>query len=370
MKHGERNSSIEAVKVVAIIMIVISHSVPRSDAEFGDVFSIACATRDVNVFVALLFKNLGQVGNYIFATASAWFLMDCSEVKSRKILCMIADCFMISVAWLGILTVFGYHFPAIEMLKQIFPVSFGNNWFITCYLLLYLVHPLLNIIVERCGKRQLLMIVCMVIIMYFGLALLYKELLYYNNFLGFIGVYFVVAYMKKYLNRIMNLKKTQIVLLMIGIGGWLLVQFITNWLGLHIAALESHMLHWNQFNNPFFMCIGVSLFYMAKRQTWKNRAINYLSSLSLLIYIMTENYLFRNYVSYNCFGHVMDFFGTGSSLVGSILIFALILLLGGAFASILYRCTIQKAMLVLCGWLDEIGHKMANRVLTALMRVE
>ncbi len=370
MQNSKRNSAIELLKVAAIIMIVISHAVPVGSKAYGDVFGIASATRDKNVFVAVLLRNLGQIGNDVFLICSAWFLIECNEVRSRKILYMIMDCFLVSVFWLGIFIVFGWHFPPAELLRQFFPIMFGNNWYITCYLLLYLIHPLLNIIIRKCFKKQLLVIVCIVIILYFGIAFLYEQLIFYNRFIGAIGLYLVVAYIKRYLNRTMHSKRVQMGLLVIGVSGWLVGQFLTNNLGLYIAALKNHMLHWNHFNNPFFMCIGLSVFYMAECHAWQNRVVNYLASLSLLIYIMTENYLFKNYVSYNCFVKLTAFFGTGDTLAGSILLFALILLLGGAFASMLYRCTIRKVAVAFCNRLDVIGHKAANCILTVLLRAE
>lgn len=285
-------------------------------------------------------------------------------------MCVVMDCFLISIVWMGLLLVLGFRFPAETLIRQFFPTLFGNNWYITCYLLLYLIHPVLNLIIRQCDKRYLLSIVCIVGVLYFGIAFLYEELIFYNRFIGFVGVYFTVAYIRKFLGQTRRLKKVNMSLLAIGIFGWLIGHFLTNCIGLHVDVLSDKMLHWNHFNNPFFMCIGISVFNMVECLTWHNKVFNYLSSLSLLIYVVTENYLFKKYVSFNCFMRIMDFLGTGSSLVGSILIFALILLLGGVFASILYRCTVQKAVSVVCGRLDEIGHKMANRVLTVLMRME
>lgn len=70
MKYGEWNSSLEVVKVTAIIMIVLNHSVLLGRVYSGDVFGIASAARDIDAFLVLLFKNLGQIGNNIFLASS------------------------------------------------------------------------------------------------------------------------------------------------------------------------------------------------------------------------------------------------------------------------------------------------------------
>lgn len=63
-----RNSSIELLKIIALILIVISHSVPF----YGNTESIAyielgIATKDMTVFILNLLKCCGQVGNILFA---------------------------------------------------------------------------------------------------------------------------------------------------------------------------------------------------------------------------------------------------------------------------------------------------------------
>lgn len=61
-----------------------------------------------------------------------------------------------------------------------------------------------------------------------------------------------------------------------------------------------------------------------------------------------------------------EFLGNRLKPGGIYIDFCLDFVIGG----LLFRYTVQKAVLVACGRPDEIGDTMANRVLTALMRME
>lgn len=70
-----RNSSIELLKIVAMFLIVISHSIPR----YGTPDGIYCldlntAIPEIKGFVINLFHYCGDIGNALFLCSSAYFL--------------------------------------------------------------------------------------------------------------------------------------------------------------------------------------------------------------------------------------------------------------------------------------------------------
>ena len=83
---GNRNSSIELLKIFAIIMIVFSHAMaawPAGDKypytviqQGGQYIDIWAATDNIQIIVTMIMKYLGQLGNVIFVSCSAWFLVE------------------------------------------------------------------------------------------------------------------------------------------------------------------------------------------------------------------------------------------------------------------------------------------------------
>lgn len=101
----ERNSSIEALKIVAIAIIVTGHvaqtlgSYPTQPLSFpvDYVIDMNHITYDVSEIVLIFFRNFGALGNLLFFISSAWFLCDSKKVNKKKICYMLSDVWMISV---------------------------------------------------------------------------------------------------------------------------------------------------------------------------------------------------------------------------------------------------------------------------------
>ena len=152
-----RNSSLELLKILALLLIAISHSAPI----YGNKNSIAyidlnIASNELTMFVLVFFKCLGQIGNVIFIVCSAFFLVDSKNTKKEKTINIIIDSFIISIFFLIATIVAGIDLSYKEIIKQFIPIILGNNWFIGCYLLLYIFHPILNMIINNLEQRKLL----------------------------------------------------------------------------------------------------------------------------------------------------------------------------------------------------------------------
>lgn len=101
MKEKERNSSYEVIKIVAIVCIIFCHSIPAERREYH------YATYDPWLFIVMMLRQLGSVGNALFMVASTWFLVNTDKVNFRKVKHMIADNQMISLLCLVPLAIWG-----------------------------------------------------------------------------------------------------------------------------------------------------------------------------------------------------------------------------------------------------------------------
>ena len=142
---SERFYNIDLLKVLAIIIIIVSHVIPFNYYNYGSEYiDIRNATCNFDELVIQFFRIIGQIGNIIFVIASAFFLVDKKKIKFKKILLIIFDCFIISNVVLILFLSLGYNLSFKDVIKNIFPITFGTNWFIAVYLIFYLISPLLN----------------------------------------------------------------------------------------------------------------------------------------------------------------------------------------------------------------------------------
>lgn len=154
-------------------------------------------------------------------------------------------------------------------------------------------------------------------------------------------IYFIVAYIKFYMPNFQNDIKMNTIIFMIGITGFIGVIIITNVLGLHISFFAKQLLRGNKDCNPFSILIAISLLNLFKRLKFTNKTINYVSSLSMLIYLIHENYLFRTYYRLAIWQWIYETYGYENILLITI-IFVILLFLTSMIVSIIYKETLQK----------------------------
>lgn len=297
LERSIRQSGIELLKLLAIILVVLSHSVPfYGDSSATGYVDLNSATDDLWNFILILLRHLGQLGNVLFVVCSSYFLVDKNNVKVEKILQIVTDSLLISVAIMFGFILSGFDLGLKIIIKQIFPITFENMWFVGCYLILYSVSPLLNKIIYNTDQKSLLRLIICMLVLYSGVSFLLNGAYYYSFLVGFIMIYFIVAYMKKYMQKFCDNERKNTILLSVSVMGLLVTLLGTNFLGLQIHALVNQMLRWNILTNPFIIGSGVALFNLFKNIDLKSKTINYLASLTLIIYMIHENYLIREYI--------------------------------------------------------------------------
>ena len=307
-----RLSNIELLKVIAIILIIFSHTIPYyGDAAAPFFVDINLASGNFQIIAVSYFKYFGRIGTAIFIFCSAYFLVDSKGIKVRKILYIVVDTFVISVIYLCGFLIGGYKLSASTIALQFIPITSRFNWFIGCYLIIYAVHPLLNKIIHGTGKRNLLVFNIFLFVVYNLLEFVGGEVLnmyYYTHLVGFVCLYFFAGYIKKYMQGFIGKTKLQAIILVACIVCHTALFALTEYLGTKIEFMADKIDHWDEINNPFMIGIAISSFALFSKLKFQSRFVNYLSSLSLLVYIIHENKLFRDLAKPQVFEFIYERF--------------------------------------------------------------
>lgn len=367
LKKAERNSSIELLKIAAMVLIVLSHAMPAGNARTaGHIMDLSQATADIQRLIIVLYKYGGKLGNLIFIVCSAWFLLESNRTNLKKIFYILADCFVISVLFLVFFLCCGYKLPVSECIQQFFPTWMEFNWFIGCYLLLYLIHPALNRVLDGMDKKSLLLSDIFLFFIYCVLGFVKPGSFYYSVLIGFICIYFFVAYMKKYLIKVSQSLKINRSVFIISTVCNLCLIMVTDLLGLQSAFFSDKLTRWSSLMNPFMILMALSLFNIVRRRKFVSKSINYLSGLSLLLYIIHDNCLITGHLRGKVFGAIWGHYTYRFELVW-VTLTGIVLLVGGLLLSILYKETIQRVVYRVCDRLyvklNILGTKAVNFLL-------
>lgn len=311
-KSTLRNSSVETLKIFAMFLIVLSHILPSMGTEAEYDINLYAASSELSNIMLVIFNYFGQIGNCIFVICSAYFLSDSKRFKPEKAFEFVWDNWLISILFLLAFVVLHVSLPVNTIIRQIFPLTFNNNWYVACYLMFYCIHPWLNHIVDSLSQKSHFYVVILMLISYSIINLILPgdiNFLYYNTFIGFIELYFVVSYMKKYdffsiwsIHSGISTAIVSFVLLVLLIA-------MTNFLELRMTLLSESLMHWNSFVNPLIMSFSLSLFQIALKHAFYKPLVNYVSSLTLYIYVIHRNRLVHTYLRPVYFQYIYEHFG-------------------------------------------------------------
>lgn len=349
-----RISGIELLKVFGIILIVISHVIQTLHSQntylmVNDyVLDISVTTVSIQQLILALLRYSGALGNIIFFCCSAWFLLDNDNISKKKVLKILADVWVVSVIILIVVyTLRGGNISLKMIIKQLLPTTFANNWYITCYLLFYPLHPFLNRLIKHMEQKTLLKTTLVLLFLYVFVNYFLPESFFSSQIVLWVSLYFIIAYIKYYLIDLSNNTETNVFLLLIGFGGNICIVLFTNYLGLHWGVLNNQLLKWNLNCSPFIILIAISMFNLAKNIRFNNKIVNYISSLSLLIYVFHENLLLRTFYRPLMWNYIYNQFGYEYILLW-VFVLTVIVFSFGLIASIIYKSTIQKAVTIVC----------------------
>ncbi len=159
--------------------------------------------------------------------------------------------------------------------------------------------------------------------------------------------------MKLYLKEITLSRKFNLFVLAIGIIGWFTQKILANILGLYINFFSNKVERWNQLMNPFYILIAVSLFCLVKNSVFENKVVNYVSSLSLLVYIIHTNRVIENYIVFEIWDYIFLHY-TYENLLLWILAFAVVFMCMAFVLSVIYHETLQKLVAKVSGSLCNV----------------
>ena len=193
----KRQSSIELLRIIAMIGIFISHW----SVHGVKVFNYAGQDYLRNTIFTSL-HMLGKISVDIFVIITGYFsLKDKFEFKFKKIFSIVFQVLTYSILWFGIEIIL-YLTGNIEydwntFSATLFPFFSFGYWFMVVYLALLLFSPFLNTLINNITQKQHFTMLVGLFIMIFILSLIGSGE-WYNFFGLFIFLYSVGAYLKKY----------------------------------------------------------------------------------------------------------------------------------------------------------------------------
>lgn len=287
-KSNTRQSNIELLRIIAMIMIIIFHmSLTEKTMYTG--------STEKKIF-SIILSGLGLIGVNIFVLITGYFQIE-KEFKASKVLKI-----WLQTVFYSIIIVFVCKYFNIIKLNTktlvfaLMPVTYSKYWFISSYILLYIFSPFINKFAKSLSKEEYKKFLILITIL-FSVAytfMYHSEYSVGESNLGklawFAYLYLLAGYIRLYGIKFLNNKKIVLTLIIVIFTVYELLLVIVKFANIkYIPGIFIEM------NSIFVLSLAVLIFGLFKNLNIKDsKIINYFGSVTLTAYLIHENYLSRD----------------------------------------------------------------------------
>lgn len=239
----------------------------------------------VNMPISLFLSALLSPATYCFVFISGFFGI---HFKVRKLAQLLIWCIFVSVIQTGIqMFYFGEHVGAKDLLRAVYPITSQRWWFMTAFVQLYVLSPILNYWIADVAKKNFRLILALLFLLEF-LHIIIGSYNAGSSLMGLVFVYLLGRYFNKY--GCCNQKKS--LQMYISSFGGLFVLLLVLYYIMNIANVNGGLkviLYLLGFINPLIVTMAACVFFVVNQMpVWRNRYVNKIVSANLFIYLFTE----------------------------------------------------------------------------------
>ena len=200
-----RNSNLEMARIVSMLMIVAFHQIIFTQRTFPD-------SPDVSVLTYAFGCTLGLAGVVVFTLITGYFMVN-QKITVTKILKLLLEVWFYSIAIriCGLLF-FGDTLNDEYILDMLFPILSDEYWFVSSYLILVLLSPLINLCLHKISARAHLALCIGMLFITWGLFSIHNTTIdnapVVSKHLSLITLYCIGAFISLHPQPILSSKRT------------------------------------------------------------------------------------------------------------------------------------------------------------------
>ena len=307
---GKRMSNFDLMKIVSMFFILLWHFIHNT--------GLLTSTTGFIHFTLILFWFILIIHVNSFVMAMGYFQCE-KKFRFSRLLSLNNAAWFYKVLFFIIFLIFGFNISDVDKLRLLSPLTLYNQyWFLATYLILYMISPFLNIVINNISKKKFQKMLLVLFLLSSVLTTISGQLIYNNiqghSILTFVLLYYIGSYLKKYpidinyyfKNLSLNMKRIVFVFLfmlfallntfiyhfgeeLITYNNTILIDIGNNLINLKLG-----------FDNPLVILQTVCFFLFFSTLRLKSKKVSYISSCIFAVYLIHDNYLVRQ-ILYNYF---------------------------------------------------------------------
>ena len=275
---NERNSTIELLRILCMLMIILHHSYAHSN--------IKMQLNYTNYILFSILSLLGELTTNIFVIITGYYMVN-KKINTKSILKLILETWFYSYTILILYIIFSPNKKKSIILNLCMPITSNLNWFVTSYIILYLGIPFINTLLANLNKKQFqhLIVYFLIILSILPTIYILKD---FSSALWFVCLYCVGAYIN--LNKASIRQKENYIILFCSSMALIVIFLLEKHFGIFFIDLGNRL-------NFFSFLISLSTFIVfINLKTFQNVIINNIAKSVLGIYLLHDNIVVRDFI--------------------------------------------------------------------------
>lgn len=339
----ERQSNIELLRIISMLAILGHHYIWHGliPIELGGNMAL-----HINHLFAHFLYIGGNFGVNCFIVISSYFLLD-STFNGKRIVQILFQTTFYSVLFLSIYYFCGNEISWSDIFQNFFPILFSKYWFITTYIMFYIIVILINPGVNKLSTKSLVALSTLLLLMNSSVILnkFCPEIFFYSNLKWFLMIYFFVAIIKRYESlKIFKWNHYFIVSSILYFLAFLSIMFIDFLAINNNYYVDKELIFFNSKGIVMLVISLVSFLAFKNLNINNHKLINTLSASTTGVYLIHDNHpYFSDWLwfivikQWSIFSY--DFFVIFSIIIIIIIYFLI------SFVDFVYKNTIEKYIL-------------------------
>lgn len=280
MKHTERESNFELLRILCMLIIILSHYCVHSG------FDTSAISNTFNKYF-IMSSGLGEVGVDCFILISGYFLVS-GTFRARKLFQLELEILTYSIS-ISLLTFFLFPdaFAGTELFSVFFPTLTGQYWFMSIYLLLYTLSPFTNFFLNNATQKMVETCLISLLAIYIVIPTLTGFTIGGGSSIStHVTLYMLGGYIRLYPERLAFFSKTKACVLL-ALGSYLFIAASTVFFD--YIPLRSYNYFMMDNSLPIVFCsLGLFLAFRNMR-SFHSASINTAAASTLGAYLIHDN---------------------------------------------------------------------------------
>lgn len=278
-----RNVGLDFLKAISIAFVLILHVAGYYREQFDGI------ALEVGVEISWHFlETIAYPAIHIFVLISCFFWID--RVPSWKSGIKVwLQTFMICIIGLAVAVILRLPIGIKDIIVTIFPFMGRAYWFVTDYLFLFIIAPLLKRAIDGITGRQLSLYTLFLVTINSGLCFLFPFFSWnqdYSNIGLFICLFFIAAWIKQNIDRLSRKLAgiIWIICIMVMVASYFVATIFVS-KGIMFLSGKEELLY--TYNSPVVILQASSIFvFFAKTRMREMKVVSVITNASLIVYLI------------------------------------------------------------------------------------